>query len=274
MQKVVLITGCSSGIGLETALELADQDYKVYATMRDVSKSKFDDGNIETLYLDVDSEQSIEKAVKTILSKENQIDVLVNNAGYGFIGSIEDTSIDEIKMQMETDFIGPIRMIKKIIPTMKKQKSGKIINISSVAGQIGFALSSAYVSSKFALEGLTDSLRQELGLFGISISLVEPGVVKTNFHSNMKMAKRSKTSEYKEMTEIMRKQAGLLFEKGTEPTVVAKKISEIIKLENPEPRYVVGEDAKLLMENKKRMSGIEFEKSVQEIFKELMEFST
>ncbi len=274
MQKVVLITGCSSGIGLETALELADQDYKVYATMRDVSKSKFDDGNIETLYLDVDSEQSIEKAVKTILSKENQIDVLVNNAGYGFIGSIEDTSIDEIKMQMETDFIGPIRMIKKIIPTMKKQKSGKIINISSVAGQMGFALSSAYVSSKFALEGLTDSLRQELGLFGISISLVEPGVVKTNFHSNMKMAKRSKTSEYKEMTEIMRKQAGLLFEKGTEPTVVAKKISEIIKLENPEPRYVVGEDAKLLMENKKRMSGIEFEKSVQEIFKELMEFST
>ena len=279
-QKVVLITGCSSGTGLETALEFARKGFKTFASMRDLNKkseleNKVNDENldVEILQIDVTNQETIDSAINSIKNQVNKIDILVNNAGYGMIGSLENLSLEEIKNQFETGFFGPIRMIKAVLPLMKEQKSGRIINISSIAGQIGFALSSAHVSSKFALEGLTDSLRQELSLYGITLALIQPGVVKSKFHENMKIVAASNNPTFKEMTETMIKQAEMLFQNGTEPKIVAKKIFDVANLDNPEPRYAVGEDAELLMENKKRMTGLEFEKSIQELFKDVMSFS-
>ena len=268
--KVVLITGCSSGIGFSTANLLAERGFKVYATMRDISKNNFNHELIDVVELDVNSEQSVENAIKTIFEKEHRIDVLVNNAGYGLIGTVEDMEIDELKNQFETDFIGAVRTMKKIIPIMREQKDGKIINISSIAGQMGFPLTSAYAASKYALEGFTDSLRQELSQTGISLCLIEPGVVKSKFLSNMKIVKNTKENgdAFK-----MKKQAELMFERGTKTEVVAEKILHVINSDEIEPRYVVGEDAELLIENKKRMNGLEFEKSIQELFKDVMTFT-
>jgi NAD(P)-dependent dehydrogenase (short-subunit alcohol dehydrogenase family) len=280
-KPVVIITGTSSGIGFETALEFARNGYQVFATMRDISKKSVLDeaAKSENLHLDfveinVDSDISVKSGITDILTTRDRVDVLVNNAGYGLIGSIEDSAIEEIQSQFETDFFGPIRMIKEVLPTMRKQQSGKIINVSSIAGQIGFAMTSGYVSSKYALEGLTDSLRQELAPNGISLSLIEPGVVKSNFHKNMRVAKKSKeNSMYREMTELMIKQSALLFERGLLPKIVAKKIIDVTKIPIMEPRYTVGEDAELLLEHKKRMSGLEFEKYVQEVFKDVLSFT-
>jgi NAD(P)-dependent dehydrogenase (short-subunit alcohol dehydrogenase family) len=280
-KPVVIITGTSSGIGFETSLEFARNGYQVFATMRDISKkleldvaAKSENLHLDFVDIDVDNEVSVKNGIQQILSITNRIDILVNNAGYGLIGSIEDSSIEEIKSQLETDFFGPIRMIKAVLPIMRKQQSGKIINVSSIAGQIGFALTSGYVASKYALEGLTDSLRQELAPYGISLSLIEPGVVKSNFHKNMKIAQKAReNSMYKEMTELMMKQVALLFERGLSTKIVAKKIVEVTKIPVMGPRYIVGEDAELLLENKKRMNGLEFEKYVQEVFKDVLSFT-
>ena len=197
-QKTVLITGCSSGIGLETALALARDGFYTFATMRDLTKTekieeaiKKENLNVEILELDVDNEESASTAIEAILGKKQRIDVLVNNAGYGMWGTVEDLSVDEFKEQFETNFFSIIRLIHKIAPIMRKQGSGDIVNISSVAGRIGFPVSPAYISSKFALEGLSESLRFELMPFGVNVIIIEPGVIKTNFFNSMKMAEKS-----------------------------------------------------------------------------------
>lgn len=278
IQKTILITGCSSGIGLETALEFARNGYKTYASMRNLdkkseleNKAKNENLEIEILQIDVNKQDTIDNAINQIKNNENRIDILVNNAGYGFMGSIENYSLEEIKDQFETGFFGPIRMIKAVLSFMKEQKSGKIINISSIAGQIGFPLSSAHVSSKFALEGLTDSLRLELSLYGITLSLLEPGVVKSKFHENMKVVEASSNPTYKEMTEKIRKNSAKLFENGIEPSDVAKKIHEISQIESPNARYAIGELADLFLENKERMTSTEFEKFIQSVFKDVLD---
>ena len=166
MEKVAVITGTSSGIGFETVLALARDGYHTYATMRDIAKSnkikelgQKEGLKISVLELDVDDKDSIKTAIKKILDEKQSIDVLVNNAGWGLWGCVEDVSIDEFKAQFETNFFSIIRLIQEVGPTMRKQGSGKIVNISSVAGRIGFPASPAYISSKFALEGLSESLR-------------------------------------------------------------------------------------------------------------------
>ena len=198
MEKVALVTGCSSGIGLETALALARDGFYTFATMRDLTKTekieeaiKKENLNVEILELDVDNEESASTAIEAILGKKQRIDVLVNNAGYGMWGTVEDLSVDEFKEQFETNFFSIIRLIHKIAPIMRKQGSGDIVNISSVAGRIGFPVSPAYISSKFALEGLSESLRFELMPFCVNVIIIEPGVIKTNFFNSMKMAEKS-----------------------------------------------------------------------------------
>ena len=193
MDKVALVTGSSSGIGFETSSALARNGFHTFATMRDLGKDEKikqiiekEDLSIEILELDVDSEESVNRAIKTVSEKKGRIDVLVNNAGYGMWGTVEDVSIDEFKKQFETNFFSIIRLIQKVAPIMRKQSSGNIVNISSVAGRIGFPVSPAYISSKFALEGLSESLRFELMPFGINVIIIEPGVIKTNFFDSMK----------------------------------------------------------------------------------------
>ncbi|MEE2605851.1 MAG: SDR family oxidoreductase [Thermoproteota archaeon] len=267
MEKVALVTGCSSGIGLETALALSRDGFYTFATMRDLTKTekieeaiKKENLNVEILELDVDNEESASTAIEAILGKKQRIDVLVNNAGYGMWGTVEDLSVDEFKEQFETNFFSIIRLIHKIAPIMRKQGSGDIVNISSVAGRIGFPVSPAYISSKFALEGLSESLRFELMPFGVNVIIIEPGVIKTNFFNSMKMAEKSnKNSEYNEITEKVISGVKMMAEMGTHPNEVANTVVKALKEEKPLPRYVVGNDAMMFLEAKKMKTDIEFE---------------
>jgi len=270
MEKIALVTGCSSGIGFETALALAREDYFTYATMRNVSKAqniqevaKKENLKLQVIELDVDKEDSIKSAVKKILEQKGRIDVLVNNAGYGLFGCVEDVTMEELKAQFETNFFGVIRLIQTIAPIMRKQGSGIIVNVSSVAGRIGFPGTPAYISSKFALEGLSECMRYEMSPFGIKTIIIEPGVIQTNFFSSMKVTKGKPDSPYKEITEKVLNGVKMMAEMGTPPVEVAKTIIKAIQTEEPLPRYVVGSDAAMFLEARKMKTDIEFENYIK-----------
>jgi short-subunit dehydrogenase len=269
--KVVLITGCSSGIGFETAVEFVKNEHITCSTMRDLSKKEElekEIGDSENIFqLDVTDDSSIDTTIAKIIEKHGTIDILVNNAGYGLFGSFEDTSIEEFKEQMDADFFGAVRLIKKIIPIMKKNKSGKIINISSVAGRVGFPILSSYVTSKFALEGLTESLRYELKRFGIQLSLIEPGAVNTKFFKNKILSKNALTNpDYKESVEKFIKVSEEIFNTPNiiSANTVAKKIIEISNSETIKPRYVIGQDGEQIIMQRKSLPSEEFEKFMYE----------
>ena len=267
MEKVAVVTGASSGIGFETALALAREGYHTYATMRDVTKSdkikelgEKDGLKISVLELDVDNDDSVKVAIKKILDEKQRIDVLVNNAGWGLWGCVEDVSVDEFKTQFETNFFSVIRLIQEVGPTMRKQGSGKIINISSVAGRIGFPASPAYISSKFALEGLSESLRLEMAPFGVDVIIIEPGVIKTNFLNPVRLAKKSESdTAYRDITTKVVSGVKMMAEMGTPPKEVADTIVKSINDDKPLPRYIVGNDASMFLEAKKSKTDIEFE---------------
>jgi NAD(P)-dependent dehydrogenase (short-subunit alcohol dehydrogenase family) len=267
MEKVAVVTGTSSGIGFETSLALAREGYFTYATMRDTTKSdkikeiaQKENLKISILELDVDDEKSVKSAIAQILNQKQRIDVLVNNAGWGLWGCVEDVSIDEFKEQFETNFFSIIRLIQKVAPAMRKQGSGTIVNVSSVVGRIGFPASPAYISSKFALEGLSESMRFEFAPFGVDVIIIEPGVIKTDFMKNMKMAKKSELNTvYKDITTKVVSGVKMMVEMGTPPKEVANTIVKAIKDKKPLPRYVVGNDALMFLEAKKSKTDIEFE---------------
>ena len=267
MEKVAVVTGASSGIGFETALALAREGYHTYATMRDATKGdkikelgEKDGLKISVLELDVDNDDSVKVAIKKILDEKQRIDVLVNNAGWGLWGCVEDVSVDEFKTQFETNFFSVIRLIQEVGPTMRKQGSGKIINISSVAGRIGFPASPAYISSKFALEGLSESLRLEMAPFGVDVIIIEPGVIKTNFLNPVRLAKKSELgTAYRDITARVVSGVKMMAEMGTPPKEVADTIVKSINDDKPLPRYIVGNDASMFLEAKKSKTDIEFE---------------
>ena len=270
MEKVALVTGSSSGIGFETALALARENYFTYASMRNTGKAgkiqeiaKKENLNLKVIELDVDKEDSIKSAVKKIQEQKGRIDVLVNNAGYGLFGCIEDITMDELKAQFQTNFFGIVSLIQEIAPIMRKQGSGIIVNVSSVAGRIGFPGTPAYISSKFALEGLSECMRYELSPFGIKTIIIEPGVIQTNFFSSMKVAHGKPASPYKEITEKVMNGVKMMAEMGTPPVEVAKTIMKAIKTAEPLPRYVVGSDASMFLEAKKMKTDIEFENYIK-----------
>ena len=269
MDKVALVTGSASGIGFETALELAREGYHTYATMRDVKKgdrildiAKKENLKIKVIELDVNNENTIKKAVETIINEKKRIDVLVNNAGYFLVGCLEDLTITDLKEQFETNFFGVVRTIQAVLPTMRSQKSGTIVNISSVAGKIGFPVTPGYISSKFALEGLSESMRYELFPFGIRTIIIEPGVIKTNLFSTLKKVTK-KESPYTDMTEKVMNGLLMMSEMGTPPQEVAKTIVKAVSSENPLPRYPVGNDAIMFLEAKKDRTDIEFENYIK-----------
>ena len=280
-QQIALITGSSSGIGFETSLLLARNGIYTYATMRNLSKSqeilditKKECLPLKVLTLDVTDEKSTQKAIDMVMYEQNRIDILVNNAGYSLVGALEQISMDEIKEEFETNFFGIIKLIQKVLPLMRKQRSGRIINVSSLAGRIGLPLASAYVSSKFALEGLSESLKYEVQDFGIYVILIEPGVIKTNFIKNLKIGKQVITSEngdvntssadlpYAEITQKRISAFKPRFEKGSSPKEVADTILEAVTSDKPKFRYIVGQDASKLMDIRKNTSDEEFGKIV------------
>lgn len=274
--RIAIVTGSSSGIGFETSLALARNGFCTYATMRNLDKSKtilelarLEELPLEVLRLNVTDDKSVKKAIEKIANEQERIDVLVNNAGYALVGPFEELSIEEFKEQFETNVLGAIRVTQGVLPIMRNQRCGTIVNISSIAGRIGFPLTSAYVSSKFALEGLSESIAYETEQFRIKVILIEPGVIKTNFDNNLKMGKRvaatDPNSPYAEITK--RRILGFKprFEKGSHPTEVAKAILKAIQSENsPELRHLVGNDAFKLMEIRKNISYKEFRKLVME----------
>lgn len=284
-KAVAVVTGSSSGIGYETSLLLAKNGFFTYATMRSLDKSnkiinlkQNEKLPLEVLRLDVTDDKSVKEAIKKIVNERGTIDVLVNNAGYALVGPLEELSIQEFKEQFETNVFGVIRVIKEILPIMRKLRHGIIVNISSVAGRTGFPLTSAYVSSKFALEGLSESIAYEIEQFGIKVILIEPGVIKTNFDRNLRIGTGVSTTPTSTTngrdspyTDITKKRiAGFKprFENGLPPIEVAKVILRAItstsKNVPPDSRYLVGEDAFKLMEIRKSKSDKEFRRLVME----------
>ncbi len=267
MEKVALVTGSSSGVGLETVLALARDGYQTFASMRDIGKAgelehvvKKENLSIEVIELDVDKEESIVSAIKKVVADKGRLDVLVNNAGYGQFGCTEDVSVDDFRKQFETNFFSIVRIIQEIAPIMRKQNSGIIVNISSVVGRMGLPVSPAYISTKFALEGLSECLRYELGQFGIKTTLIEPGVIKTNFFNSMKVPESKTDPKYKTLTDNILAGVKMMVEMGTAPSQVADVVIKAIHDDEILPRYIVGTDAAMFIEAKKMKTDLEFEK--------------
>jgi NAD(P)-dependent dehydrogenase (short-subunit alcohol dehydrogenase family) len=266
-QKVAVVTGSSRGIGHEISLTLARNSFFTYATMRNLQKGE----NIKSLvekehlplkieHLDVTDESSIKNAINSIISEAGRIDVLVNNAGYGLGGAFEDLAIDEIRAQYETNLFGLIRTTQAVLPIMRRQKSGTIVNISSGAGRLGYPGGSAYVSSKFAVEGLSESMSYELEPFGIKVVLVEPGFIKTNFGQAMVIAKKSQdpNSQYGQMMQQMAASSSRMIQNASPAELVAKAVLDAVISKNPNLRYLVGKDVEEWVKSKNSMTDIEF----------------
>lgn len=273
--KVAIVTGSSSGIGYATSLLLARNRFHTYATMRNIEKSadiqeiaNKERLPLQVIQLDVNDDASIRNSIKRIERENERIDVLINNAGYGLVGAFEDLSVEEIKSQFETNFFGVIRLTQQVLPIMRKQKSGTIVNVSSGAGRIGFPGMSAYVSSKFALEGLSESMSYELEPFGIKVIIIEPGVIRTNFKKNSVMSEKSldnsSISPYSSIIQKIDSSISSIIEHATPPEDVAKAILHAITSNNPELRYLVGNDMIMMAETKKSMSDEDFRKMMMQ----------
>jgi short-subunit dehydrogenase len=269
MNKVALITGASSGIGFETSLTLARNEFRTFATMRNLSKSrkireiaKKERLPLTVIPLDVNDNASIRTAIQNILIEAKRIDVVINNAGYGLFGAVEDLPMDKIIDQFETNFFGVVRVVKSVLPIMRNQHSGTIINISSMVGRVAMPLNSVYVASKFALEGFSESIRHELSKFGINVILIEPGIVRTGFFDNLQ---KSKNEAAKSPYSALLKRRLSRFKSVSEsnsssPSQVAKAILKALQSKSSNFRYIVGEDAIIVLEKRKVLSDIKFEK--------------
>lgn len=253
--KVVFITGASSGIGKALAYEMMLKGNRVYGTSRKASGESTrilpdlpsSTGFIEMLELDVRHEQSITKAINYIKLKEGHIDILINSAGYGFAGPIEETTFEEAFAQFDTNFFGVLRVLRGALPLMRQEGKGLIINISSVAGFIPIPFQSMYSASKYALESMTESLRMELKPFGINVVIVEPGDISTGFTDNRALVKGASASSpyYEKFTKsvntMIKDEKG-----GPGPEIVAKSILRIIEMKNPPVRVTIGFSYKLV----------------------------
>jgi NAD(P)-dependent dehydrogenase (short-subunit alcohol dehydrogenase family) len=275
--KVALVTGSSSGIGFETSLMLARAGFNTYASMRNLEKSKNiteiakkEKLPLQVVQLDVNNDGSVKDAIVKILKADQRIDVLINNAGYGLFGPVEDTSIEEIKAQFETNFFGVVRVTQQVLPLMRRQNSGTIVNVSSVGGRIGLPALSAYHSTKFALEGLSESIAFELEPFGIRVVIIEPGVIRTNILNSSSSAKKAldPKSPYFSLSQKLNDNFKSMMESelSSPPEEVAKVILQAVTSENPQLRYSVGDDAANLIHARKNMPDKEFRKMIMKNF--------
>jgi NAD(P)-dependent dehydrogenase (short-subunit alcohol dehydrogenase family) len=272
-QKVAIVTGSSSGIGYVTSLMLARKGFYTYASARNIDKSASLEliANAERLplkliRLDVTDDSSVKEALEKIALEKGRIDVLVNNAGYALFGAFEDLSLDEIKAQFETNFFGGIRVTQHVLPIMRTPQNGGgvIVNVSSINRLIAFPMISAYVGTKFAIEGLSESIAYELEPFGIKVILIEPGAIGSNFMKGSVLPKRAldPQSPYSELVQKVSAKTSSQHENATQPEEVAKTIYQAISIEKPEFRYVVGNDAVSLLEARKNMPYSEFQKMI------------
>src|SRR5437867_7682888 len=237
-ERIALVTGASSGIGQASAERLAKAGYKVYGTSRRGAQS--DQRSFAMLPLDVTSDASVEAAVKELIRLEGRIDLLVNNAGFGVApAGAEESSIDQAKAIFETNFFGLIRMTRAVLPQMRRQGNGRIINIGSVLGFLPMPYGALYAATKHAVEGYSESLDHELRTRGIQVSVIEPAYTKTQFDANF-LAPDSKLDEYREVRALLDKVLKDLMAAADEPGVVADVVLEAAIAERPKLRYVAG----------------------------------
>lgn len=245
LKKVVLVTGASSGIGRAIALFLSEQGYRVYGTSRKPRTSS-DETSFQMIPLDVTDEKSVQHAVDMVVQKEGSIDILINNAGMGIAGPVEETKPEEAYRQFDTNFFGVLRMCRAVVPIMRRQKHGMIINIGSVAGLVSIPFQAMYSASKYAVEAMTEALRIEVKPFGIRVALVEPGDTKTGFTDNRIFTEAARNSSYGERFAKSIQAMAVSEQKGPNPMVVAKVVARVMKRHNPPVRVIVGLDYKLV----------------------------
>jgi NAD(P)-dependent dehydrogenase (short-subunit alcohol dehydrogenase family) len=238
MKKVVLVTGASSGIGKSIATHLSDNNYTVYGTSR--NPSRYPDSDFTLLALNVQDQESINETVNAIIEKEGQLDVLINNAGVGITGPMEETPMDQVEHAMNTNFFGPLRVLQAVMPQMRKQKSGRVINITSIAGYMGLPYRGIYSASKGALEIATEAYRMECAHLNIHFSNVAPGDFATNIAAGRYHAPVIKGSDYEEGYAKTLKLIDEHVDDGNDPREIANKIFEILQTTRPGIHYKVG----------------------------------
>jgi short-subunit dehydrogenase len=246
MKKTVLVTGASAGIGKATAIYLAQNGYLVYGAARRMEKMKdLITYGVKPVSLDVTKDESITACVEQIFNEAGSIDILVNNAGFGSYGAIEDVSMDDARYQLEVNVLGAMRLTQLVLRKMRENKYGKIVNISSVGGKIVFPLGGWYHATKFALEALSDSMRNEVREFGIDIIVVEPGATKSEWGNiaTDSLIKVSGHTAYKELAIKTNKVFTELSGNVVEPIVIAKLIRTGIEAKNPKTRYTTNQMA-------------------------------
>ena len=270
----ILITGCSSGFGKLAALQFARKGDTVYASMRNTSKGKeleeardSEDLKIELLQLDVTDDASVSAAVDKVIAEAGRIDVLVNNAGIGAHGPIEETDDDEAKEIFETNFFGALRTIRTVLPHMREKKAGTIVNVSSLAGRVGPPFDGIYAASKFALEAASEALYYETHPFGIRVLLIEPGGFETNIGDTRRIPRRfGEGSPYAELDQRFEQALTKLPTGGErgDARVVAEAIYDAVHDKEPKLRYLVGEDAKMIGGLRQQLDDEQFEQAIRQ----------
>ena len=250
--KVILITGASSGMGYETARILAQQGHRVYGAARRVQKiDELAQYGVQALPLDITNEASIIACVKEIISREGRIDVLINNAGYGYFGAIEDVPMADAKHQFEVNIFGLARMTQEVLPHMRKHHSGRIVNLASVAGHVTLAFGAWYNATKYALEAFSDALRMEVKPFGIDVVIIEPGAIRTNWGiiAADHLRDSSKGGAYEQTATRMAEGLRSLYlsKIPTDPRVISRKIARAAVCRRPKTHYLTGRGAKFMV---------------------------
>jgi len=271
MSKVILITGASSGIGKQTALFLSSSGFIVYAGTRTPKKLQdIKSNNLIPIKLDIRDFSNINQAIDMIYKEQKKLDILINNAGYGLVSTVEDVSENEMLEQFNINVFGVLRTCKAIIPIMRKQNSGIIINISSFLGKIGLPLFTLYNSSKYAVEGITDSLRYELKGFNIRVHSIMPGFFNTNFaKDNLKINNNTfkKDSPYLKLVSPLASKIVDQINNGNSTDEIVKIVLQIIQNPNHKARITAGDKAKKFIPMKKELSDEDFERRVREYYK-------
>lgn len=263
MAKTVLVTGASAGIGKATAIYLAQNGYKVYGVARRVEKMQaLKEYGIHTFEMDVTKDESMVQGLHQILNEAGSIDILINCAGLGSYGALEDVPMLEAKNLMEINLFGPSRLIQLLLPQMRKNGYGKIVNISSVGGKVGLPMGSWYHASKFAIEGLSDCLRNEVKQFGIDVIVIEPGGTKSEMTEigASDMMRVSGQGSYKNLANSIRNMYTEIAKNSVEPIVIAKLIKKGIEAKNPKTRYIGGAMAKPMLMMRKLLPDKIFDK--------------
>lgn len=242
--RTVLITGCSSGIGKATAARLAKAGWDVWATARR-PETLAELTGCRPLALDVTDESSMRAAIDTVLAESGRIDALVNNAGYSLSGAVETLDVKEIRREFETNVFGLVRLTQLVLPSMREQRAGRIVNIGSMGGKLTFPGGGAYHASKYAVEAFSDALRYEVAGFGVQVVLIEPGLITTNFEgAALATMDTESESPYKVFNQAVAKAtsdayAGPMARLGGPPEAVAKVIEKVLTTRRPKPRYTV-----------------------------------